>query len=243
MDRKREALQALYEDYEDCDRCPLSRQTCGRTNVVFGSGNPDADVMVISDYPREEDDRSAVPFAPESHAGVMIDRILGETFSTSRDDVWIDHTVMCLPRKDDRSDRPPKRAEIVACQERLHAAINIVDPKVILLLGATPLRMAKKWADPWDKELAAFREGITSIARSALKPRLSVEVQGLMGPVRYEARATFHPKYLLRLTQAENSRPGGDNYHSFKTWETVFGLADMTNYLYRGEAPYRAFKE
>lgn len=239
IDQKTQALQELFWDYENCERCPLSSpEGCRRSNIVFGQGDPDAKVMIIGDYPRMDDEAEAEPFSSRSNSGILLDRILASLGAT-RDQVWIDQMVMCVPHKNAHEERPPNKDEVAACKDRLYEVIKIVDPRIILLLGATALRLAKKWADPWDKDVAPFREGISSVATAPVKPRLVVEVPGVMGPIRYEARATFHPKFILRLTSQEFNRQGGPNDHMYQSWENAFKYVQMGEYLYTGRVPYR----
>ena len=109
-----------------CVRCPLHE---GRTQVVFGTGAPDADLMFVGEGPGAEEDRQGVPFVGRS--GQLLDRLMAEEMGISRSEVYITNTVLCRPP----GNRDPKPEELVACRPFLDAHIELVDPKVIITLG------------------------------------------------------------------------------------------------------------
>ncbi len=238
-DEKIEAIREIFDEYEGCRGCGLCNQDgYDRINTVFGQGNVDAEVMIIGDYPREGDEREATPFSETTPSGILLDRYLA-SMASSRLDVWIDLCVMCRPVNPDdhRVERPPNKEEVAACRSRLNRVIGIIDPKIILLLGRVPLRMAKKYGDVWDKTLTASRDSISKIAREENPPRLVVEVPGALGPVRYEARATFSPYYILRMKESDLRRQNSDNELAWKTWYHTFRHVDVINNIYRGVMP------
>lgn len=227
-------MRNLYERYTACQRCGLCSPTGrDRINVVFGDGNVDAEVMIISDYPRLHDEAQGVPFYEDTAAGSVIDRFLA-SMQVTREDLWIDHMVMCRPSMEDdpSRNRPPNKEELAACRERLNEVIRIVDPRVIIILGKTALRLTKKWADVSDKDLAAHRDSISKTADVDNPPRLVVEVPGVMIPIRYEARATYHPSFLLRLKEAELTRDNGPYDRFFSLFKHAFRLVDAGNHIY-----------
>jgi DNA polymerase len=115
----------LQHEVESCQRCQLSN---GRTQVVFGSGDSDADVMLIGEAPGAEEDRQGLPFVGK--AGKLLDAMLF-AIGLSRDRVFICNVVKCRPP----NNRNPQPDEIKACAPYLGAQIEYVNPRVILALG------------------------------------------------------------------------------------------------------------
>jgi uracil-DNA glycosylase len=123
---RREALKRVYlEEAKDCRRCPL-HQT--RTNVVFGAGDADADLMFVGEAPGRHEDEQGLPFVGQ--AGKLLDKLLGE-IGLARENVWICNTLKCRPP----GNRDPQPTEIEACSEFLDRQIELIEPKVICTLG------------------------------------------------------------------------------------------------------------
>jgi DNA polymerase len=108
-----------------CTRCRLSQ---GRTQVVYGVGNPDADLMFIGEGPGFHEDRQGEPFV--GAAGQLLNRMLAE-IELPRDDVYINNVVMCRPP----GNRDPFPDETDACKPWLDERIELIDPVVIVTLG------------------------------------------------------------------------------------------------------------
>jgi DNA polymerase len=122
---RREALKAVYREARDCTSCPL-HQT--RTQVVFGNGNANADLMFVGEAPGANEDRMGLPFV--GAAGKLLDQLLGE-IGMSRDDVFVANTIKCRPP----DNRDPHPNEIDACREFLDRQIELIEPTVICTLG------------------------------------------------------------------------------------------------------------
>jgi uracil-DNA glycosylase family 4 len=123
---RREALKRVYlEEAKDCRRCPL-HQT--RTNVVFGAGDADADLMFVGEAPGRHEDEQGLPFVGQ--AGKLLDKLLGE-IGLGREQVWICNTLKCRPP----GNRDPQPTEIEACSDFLDRQIELIEPKVICTLG------------------------------------------------------------------------------------------------------------
>jgi uracil-DNA glycosylase len=118
-------LQELARTASTCTRCRLSN---GRTQVVFGVGNPDADVMFIGEGPGYYEDKQGEPFV--GAAGQLLTRMLGE-IGLARQDVYITNVVRCRPP----GNRDPLPDEIEACRPFLEGTIQNVRPRVIVTLG------------------------------------------------------------------------------------------------------------
>lgn len=131
---RRERLVEVYKQASTCVRCPLSE---GRTRVVFGAGNSDADLMFLGEGPGAEEDRRGLPFV--GRAGKFLGELL-EGIGLSRDDVFINNVVLCRPP----GNRDPQPEEIEACRPWLEQRIALIEPRVIATLGnfATKLMTA-----------------------------------------------------------------------------------------------------
>ncbi len=122
---RRELLKGVYEEARECTRCPL-HQT--RTQVVFGSGNADAELMFIGEAPGAQEDRIGLPFVGQ--AGKLLDKLLGE-IGMERNDVFVANVLKCRPP----DNRDPQPKEIESCQGYLHRQVELIEPVVICTLG------------------------------------------------------------------------------------------------------------
>jgi uracil-DNA glycosylase family 4 len=122
---RREDLVALYREARDCLKCPLSR---GRTQVVFGAGNADADLMFVGEAPGFHEDQQGVPFV--GRAGKLLDELLAEQ-GIERSDVFIANVLKCRPPE----NRDPQPDEIETCRPYLERQVELIQPKVICTLG------------------------------------------------------------------------------------------------------------
>lgn len=115
----------LYEQSKNCTRCRLAAT---RTNFVFGEGNPEAQIVVIGEAPGAEEDAQGRPFVGRS--GKLLDKIL-EAIGFSRDDVFICNIIKCRPPE----NRNPLSDEIECCMPWLKTQLQLIKPKILLLLG------------------------------------------------------------------------------------------------------------
>jgi uracil-DNA glycosylase family 4 len=122
---RRELLKAVYEEARGCVRCPL-HQT--RTQVVFGSGNANADLMFVGEAPGANEDRIGLPFVGQ--AGKLLDKLLTE-IGLERSDVFICNTLKCRPP----GNRDPQPNEIESCHSYLQSQVELIEPKLICTLG------------------------------------------------------------------------------------------------------------
>jgi uracil-DNA glycosylase len=109
-----------------CTRCGLAN---GRTQVVFGVGNADADVMFIGEAPGFHEDKQGEPFV--GAAGQLLTRMLGEVFGIAREDVYIANVIKCRPP----GNRDPQEDEIESCTPWLVEQVSLIQPRVIITLG------------------------------------------------------------------------------------------------------------
>ena len=128
-------LDALREVVSACTRCRLHQ---ARTQAVFGSGDPDADLMFVGEAPGFHEDQQGVPFVGQ--AGKLLDRLLGG-IGLTRDDVFVANVLKCRPP----GNRDPQPDEIEQCEPHLFRQIELVRPKVVATLGnfATKLLSGK----------------------------------------------------------------------------------------------------
>src|SRR5213082_1880402 len=123
---RREALKAIYlDEAKDCQRCPLAET---RTNVVFGAGDADADLMFVGEAPGANEDRMGIPFVGQ--AGKLLDTLLGE-IGMERRDVFVANVLKCRPP----DNRDPHPNEIASCQDYLSRQVDLIQPTVICTLG------------------------------------------------------------------------------------------------------------
>lgn len=121
-------LKALYAKYNDCMNCPLATQ--GRSQVVFGVGNPDAKIMFIGEGPGRDEDIKGEPFV--GRAGQLLNKII-EAMGLTRDQVYISNVVKCRPP----GNRTPLPNERNTCKDLLlFKEIAIIKPKIICTLGS-----------------------------------------------------------------------------------------------------------
>lgn len=118
-------LAALAATVAACTRCRLAQ---GRQTVVFGFGNPDADLMLIGEAPGAEEDRQGLPFV--GAAGELLTKII-QAIDTRREDIYITNILKCRPP----GNRDPLPDEVAACRGYLERQIDLIQPKVIVALG------------------------------------------------------------------------------------------------------------
>jgi DNA polymerase len=162
---KKGALAALREEIGDCRRCKLSQ---GRTNIVFGEGNPGAVLMFIGEAPGREEDIQARPFVGD--AGKLLTRLI-EKMGFGRDEVYIGNIIKCRPPQ----NRDPEEDEIRTCLRFIERQVEIVSPKVIVSLGRISSQTLIGTKIPISKLRGSF-----------------LEFKGI------PLMPTFHPAYLLR---------------------------------------------
>jgi len=177
-------FDALRETARSCARCRLA---AGRRNVVFGAGTPNADLMFIGEGPGHEEDEQGVPFV--GAAGALLTKMInGMLFQ--RSEVYIANIIKCRPPR----NRNPEDLEANACIPFLRRQIELISPKVIVLLGAVPL-----------KHLMG-KTGITRLHGNWM------DYRGI------KVMPTFHPAYLLRTPTAKK-----DAWSDLKKVMAVFG--------------------
>src|SRR6187401_2875058 len=119
------ALREYAEQTASCTKCALS---AGRTQVVFGSGSPDADLVFVGEAPGFHEDQQGVPFVGQ--AGKLLDRLL-EGIGLTRADVFVANVLKCRPP----GNRDPLPQEIDACQDYLWRQLELIQPTVVCTLG------------------------------------------------------------------------------------------------------------
>lgn len=161
-------LEDIRHTLGDCRRCKLSR---GRISIVFGTGSPEADLVLVGEAPGREEDEAGEPFVGE--AGQLLTRIL-HAIGLRREDVYITNVVKCRPPK----NRDPEAEEICACVPVLKQQLEIIQPKVICALG----RFAAQTLLETNQLISRLRGTVFQYGRSKLVP-------------------TYHPASLLRNPQ------------------------------------------
>jgi len=122
---RRERLVEVYREASGCTLCPLAQT---RTNVVFGAGDANADLMFVGEAPGADEDAQGLPFV--GRAGKLLNELLAGV-GLSRDDVFIANTLLCRPP----GNRNPEPIELDTCRPYLLAKVELIQPKVIATLG------------------------------------------------------------------------------------------------------------
>jgi uracil-DNA glycosylase family 4 len=182
----RTRIEALGEACGACRRCGLAQ---GRQQVVVSRGNPEARLMVIGEGPGAQEDATGLPFV--GRAGQLLDQMLASVAIDSNRDAYICNVVKCRPPE----NRKPTPEEMAACLPWLLEQVELVQPEVILLAGATAV-----------EGILGIRGGIT---------RLRGQWRQWQGrwlmPV-------FHPSYLLRNPSLQ---PGSPKWHTWQDLQEV----------------------
>ncbi|NIQ97551.1 MAG: uracil-DNA glycosylase [Desulfuromonadales bacterium] len=165
-----ESLEDIRRELQDCDRCPLCRE---RSNIVFGVGNPEAQIVFVGEAPGREEDIKGEPFVGE--AGRLLDRIL-YAMGMNRQQVYICNVEKCRPPK----NRDPSTEEIEACEPYLKRQLAVIKPQIIVALGRFAAQTLLKSDAPIGRLRGKWHE---------------YEKIPLM--------ATYHPAFLLRNPAAK----------------------------------------
>ena len=176
-------LDALINDCKSCVRCSLSRS---RNNVVVGRGNNKAKLLIIGEGPGRNEDETGLPFV--GRAGKLLDQILDSVGIDSNEDAYISNIVKCRPPE----NRKPSLEEMSSCESWLKEQIRLINPEVILLVGATAVQ-----------GILGVKEGITKIRGSW------IEENGML------YMPIFHPSYLLRNSSKDPGKP------KWLTWQDM----------------------
>jgi uracil-DNA glycosylase family 4 len=179
-------LDALREEASVCTRCRLAET---RTQVVFGVGNPSADLMFVGEAPGFHEDQQGFPFVGQ--AGKLLDKLLGG-IGLTRDDVYIANVLKCRPP----GNRDPMPDEIEACESYLFRQLELIDPQVVATLGnfATKLLSGKPL-------------GITRVHGQEQEVTLGGR-HVLLYPLYHPAAALYTPAMLKVLEEDFGRLPG-----------------------------------
>ena len=172
---KEEELKNLKQECFECKKCELGKT---RNNIVFSDGNADAKILLIGEAPGADEDATGTPFV--GRAGKLLSKLIEDCNLSRKDDFYICNTVKCRPPE----NRVPTDQEKKLCENYLLSQIKIVNPKVIVLCGATS-------------------------AKSFLGDKIKIsQIRGQWFKIfdKYDATVIFHPSYLLRNhSEAEGS--------------------------------------
>lgn len=165
-------LEGILAEMGDCRRCKLA---AGRKNLVFGTGNPKAELVFVGEGPGEDEDNQGIPFV--GRAGQLLTRMI-EAMGFERGEVYICNVVKCRPP----DNRPPEPDEIAACEPFLRAQLASLSPKVIVALGRCAAQTILRESTPLTRLRGNWRE----YSGVPLMP-------------------TFHPAYLLRYPEEKKN--------------------------------------
>lgn len=178
MSDKNLKLEELKTECNNCHKCILGTT---RTNIVFSDGNPDAKIFLIGEAPGADEDATGTPFV--GRAGKYLSQLIEESGLSRKNDFYIANTVKCRPPE----NRVPTDDEKKICEKYLLKQLDIVQPKVIVLCGATS-------------------------AKSFLGNKIKIsEIRGKWFKIfdKYDAIVILHPSYLLRKHSEESDSPRG----------------------------------
>ncbi len=162
---KADKLQEIRDCIRDCTQCPLCKS---RTHIVFGEGNPDAQLVFVGEGPGADEDKQGRPFV--GRAGRLLDKMI-VAMDLKRKDVYISNVVKCRPPQ----NRDPERLEMDTCFPFLENQIEVIKPKAIVSLGRIATQRLLETKEPLSRLRGRFHE------------RQGINIM-----------ATYHPSYLLR---------------------------------------------
>lgn len=216
-------LRELYQRWANCQRCPLHEK---RRNIVFGQGNPDADILVLGIGPGEEEDKTGNPFYGPS--GEILDEYLEENHY-NRADLFLLNIVACRPtieivdpkthrKRTENRDPAPKERE--SCLPLWLTTLYIVDPILIVALGKPAImEVSKKRGIQMYKDHGQIQD---------------CEIPGLITPLKYPVMTMYHPAFLAR---SGDKTYGGVWHQALVDWRRAIYYVDQLRYLYYGEPP------
>jgi uracil-DNA glycosylase family 4 len=172
------ALKIIREDLGDCTRCPLHKQ--GRKQIVFGVGDPEAELMFVGEGPGADEDEQGEPFV--GRAGQLLNNMI-KAMGITREQVYIANIVKCRPP----GNRTPEREECATCSPFLMRQIAVIKPMVIVALGAT----AAKTLLAMNSSMAQLRGRFYDFKPAGIRSS-DPNWDGC------KLAVTYHPAFLLR---------------------------------------------
>jgi DNA polymerase len=176
-------LRAYAEETSSCTRCALAQ---GRTQVVFGSGSPSAELMFVGEAPGFHEDQQGVPFVGQ--AGKLLDKLLGG-IGLTRADVFVANVLKCRPA----GNRDPLPEEIASCEPHLFRQIELIEPKLVATLGNFATKL-----------LSGKPAGITRVHGYEQEVTLGARTVTLF-PLYHPAAALYTPS-MLKVLEEDFSR-------------------------------------
>ncbi|HLB05024.1 MAG TPA: uracil-DNA glycosylase [Gaiellaceae bacterium] len=177
------ALRQYAEETASCTKCALAK---GRTHVVFGSGNPDAELMFVGEAPGFHEDQQGLPFVGQ--AGKLLDRLL-EGIGLTRGDVMVVNVLKCRPP----GNRDPMPEEIAACEPHLFRQIELIEPTLVATLGNFATKL-----------LSGRPAGITRVHGQVQEVTLGAR-RVLLYPLYHPAAALYTPS-MLEVLESDFAR-------------------------------------
>jgi uracil-DNA glycosylase len=186
MDERLAKLEQLQQEALGCTRCRLAE---GRTQVVFGVGNPDAELMFVGEAPGFHEDKQGFPFVGQ--AGKLLDKLLAG-IGLTRSDVYIANVLKCRPP----GNRDPQPDEIELCEGYLFRQVEAIEPKLVATLGNFATKL-----------LSGKQLGITRVHGQEQEVTLGGR-NVLLYPLYHPAAALYTPKMLEVLEEDFRRIPG-----------------------------------
>ena len=184
-------LERLKEECKNCHKCELGKT---RNNIVFSDGSTNAKIMLIGEAPGADEDKTGIPFV--GRAGKLLTKLIEESNLSREKDFYIANTVKCRPPE----NRVPKDEEKKECEKYLLEQIKLIQPKVIVLCGATS-------------------------AKSFLGEKIKIsQIRGQWFKIldNIDATVIFHPSFLLRNHSEQEGSPRWLTKNDLKKLKNLF---------------------
>jgi len=214
------SIPEFRDEWGNCQRCDLGAE---RKRLVFGDGNPRADILVVGESPGPTEDETGLPF--QGDAGNIVEQFL-ENVGLDRDnDLYLTNTVCCRPTvevEDERTgklrleNRPPSKIEREACKPRLLETIYRVDPLLVITIGKVPFQVLMGQAP----KMAAIRGQMQTL-----------HIMGRHMDLRYGLMPLFHTAFLHRTHDKREEGPWG---RTLLDWAVVCNVIDHLREAYYG---------
>ena len=198
-----DTLERIREDLGECTRCRLHKQ---RNKIVFGAGNPRAELVFVGEGPGHDEDMQGLPFV--GRAGKLLTQMI-EAMGLTREEVYICNVVKCRPPE----NRKPEDDEVATCSPYLYRQLDVIAPKAIVCLGATAAQALLKtkdsisrfrgnWFDYRNTKLMATYHPAYLLRNPAAKSEVWKDLQKVMAHLGLQAEETFALTYCAQASAA-----------------------------------------
>ena len=223
-DGKRGVFRDLYQTYKDCEKCDLCNE---RKQIVFGQGSPEACIMFIGEKPGDTEDENGRAFTGEG--GNLLSDLCAAA-KIPREEMFITNLVMCKTPSDHKgSSRTPTKDERNACLARLHEQIYVIDPVLIIPVGAEAMQALMGGG----KTAIQKERGKIGIVKIPAKSQFLKHIE-------YEAMPILHPVYILKEDKINTKTNNWEkNGHAYNTRRDLVRAREIAEVITKARAPER----